>query len=668
MKIVVVDPGLSGPAGHNGSTFEELARELPSRGLRPVFLVSRGCPPGALAAPGVEVRRLFSLDGYTNLERAFTDESQFDALLAGVEGELRTVDWDGVQAVLMPTAYPLHLIALARVLPDVLPPGARAAVSIGLLMPVSFWVSQPTLAVPLGEMMLTAVCVLKHHFDAFVYSETGRYEFGETTMELPRMLPAISGETETTIRSLVGSGRDGTSDGGLRFGFFGSPFASKGIEVLHRAAALVTASGSWCNRLELVLPAGQQRLAGRFTSLGARVSASSRSRDNAEYLAAMSEVDVVLLPYDPAHYGSKLSGVLFEALALGKPVVVTDGCEPLIAFLDQSAPGSYVLCGFDAESLAEVLAMPADRFDSIAQAARASAPVVLAMKSMSRHLAAAGIRLPRVAAAQPRSVATETPSKGGAAVTPVVSIVIPVFQRESLIEATIESALAQTFTRIEVVVVDNASSDATVAVAHRIAARDPRVVVHRNATNVGPVRNWIEGVRLARAPFVKLLFSDDLIGPRFVEKMLPPLLDPEVAFSICPAVVGDAPWQGRLFYAPFDRATRIAQDVFESLSLASFGRLPLSPCAGMFRRDDLLQSLRTHLDGVNEYDFSATGAGVDWLTYMLTARRYAQVAFDPEPLVYFRSHPGSITIADEGGAVWRGYQLAVNWYRKAATA
>ena len=43
-------------------------------------------------------------------------------------------------------------------------------------------------------------------------------------------------------------------------------------------------------------------------------------------------------------------------------------------------------------------------------------------------------------------------------------------------------------------------------------------------------------------------------------------------------------------------------------------------------------------------------------------------AFDPEPLVYFRSHPGSITIADEGGAVWRGYQLAVNWYRKAATA
>jgi hypothetical protein len=88
----------------------------------------------------------------------------------------------------------------------------------------------------------------------------------------------------------------------------------------------------------------------------------------------------------------------------------------------------------------------------------------------------------------------------------------------------------------------------------------------------------------------------------------------------------------------------------------------------LFRRADLLQSLRTHLDGVADYDFSATGSGVDWLAYLLTARRYPRVAFEPEPLAFFRAHPGSLTIGDRSGHVWRGYELAARWYRGGGAA
>lgn len=699
MKIAIIDPGCSGPQGHNGAMFEEFARALPAAGYAPAFYVSRSAAAGALAAPGVTVRRPFSIDGYADHGPILASEAAFSQSLAMIEGELRTIAWDDVEAVLMPTAYPLHLIALGRVLPTVLPPD-RVAVAVGLLMPVSFWAPQPEIADALGAMMLTALEALRHHGPTLAYSETGSFAFGATRLELPRLLPPVAPATaELLAQHLARQPDDPAADDaalagtdapagaaaapapdappgaarGMRFGFFGSPFTSKGINLLRDAAAQAVAAGAWDNELHVVLPDNQARVAGAFDRMGPGVHASSRERGNAEFLAAMAAVDVVLLPYDPAHYGDKLSGVLFEAIALGKPVVVTDGCTPMLAWLEQHAPGTYVACPYDAAALAEVLRLPAAAVQPLGHAARASAPLVAQLKSMRRYLAAAGIRdpQPRAPALQlvaSRSDATPPDDASAAAEAPIVSIVIPAWRRETMIEAAIESALAQTVRQIEVIVVDNDSPDQTEAVARRVAARDPRVRVYRNPENVGPVRNWIEGLRRARAPFVKLLFSDDLIDPQFVQRMLPPLLDPTVAFSVCQAIVGEQPWQGRRFYAAFDDSTMLSRQAFETLSLSQIGCLPLSPGAGLFRRADLLLSLRTHLQGVRDYDFSATGSGVDWLSYLLTAQRYPRVAYVAEPLAFFRAHPDSLTIADRDGHVWRGYQLAAAWFKQVAAA
>lgn len=665
MKIVIIDPGCSGPAGHNGSLFEEFGRELPALGFTPTYLVSRRTPRGALAMPGMAVLPLFAFDGYTRNGPAFTDEAACAATLAQIEAELRSVDWQGVAAVLMPTVYPLHLIALARVLPTVVP-ADTVRVSLGFLMPVSFWVEQSEIAEQLGALMLSATQLLQHHGPTLAYAESGRYAFGETVLDLPRLLPPVSLQTDRLVAALREPAETG-AESSVRFGFFGSAFGSKGIALLHRAVQQRCAAGNWPHRVDLVLPAGAKGIVDNFSGFGPKVQATSRARTNAEFLQAMAAVDVVLLPYDPAHYGDKLSGVLFEALALGKPVVVTDGCAPLLQWLEQTAPGSYAACPYEAGALAELLNLGADVWRPLAAAAQTSAPIVCAAKSMRRYLACAGIVAPRASASivVARSRASRPANDG---VTPLVSVVIPAWNRASMIEAAIDSACRQSVRDIEIIVMDNASTDDTEQVARRMAAGDPRVQVHRNASNVGPVRNWIEGIRRARAPFVKILFSDDLIDPRFIERMLPPLLEPEVAFSFCPAVVGEVPWQGKLFYAAFDRATQLSREVYESLSLAAIGQLPLSPGAALFRRADLLQSLRTHLDGVVDYDFSATGSGVDWLTYLLTARRYPRVAFHHEPLAFFRSHPGSLTIGDRDGSVWRGYELAARWFVQGGAA
>ena len=123
---------------------------------------------------------------------------------------------------------------------------------------------------------------------------------------------------------------------------------------------------------------------------------------------------------------------------------------------------------------------------------------------------------------------------------PKVSILIPVYNREILIGDCIQSALEQTFTDFEIVLVDNASTDNTWAICQQFALRDSRIRVFRNETNVGPVRNWIRCVQKARGEYSKMLFSDDLIEAECVERLLLPLINPDVGLVFCAARIGES--------------------------------------------------------------------------------------------------------------------------------
>src|SRR5918998_3254804 len=70
-------------------------------------------------------------------------------------------------------------------------------------------------------------------------------------------------------------------------------------------------------------------------------------------------------------------------------------------------------------------------------------------------------------------------------VTPRVSVVIPAFNVAGCLERALDSALNQTIPDLEILVVDDGSSDATLEVACRVAARDSRIRVMRNERNLG---------------------------------------------------------------------------------------------------------------------------------------------------------------------------------------
>ena len=94
--------------------------------------------------------------------------------------------------------------------------------------------------------------------------------------------------------------------------------------------------------------------------------------------------------------------------------------------------------------------------------------------------------------------------------TPLVSVVVACRNESQWIRATLESALAQTWTRIEVLVVDDGSTDDTAAIVESI--RDPRLrLIRQPAKGACAARNI--GLREARGALIQMLDGDDLIAP-----------------------------------------------------------------------------------------------------------------------------------------------------------
>jgi len=101
-----------------------------------------------------------------------------------------------------------------------------------------------------------------------------------------------------------------------------------------------------------------------------------------------------------------------------------------------------------------------------------------------------------------------------------ISVVIPTFNRAELLRKAVASVLAQQGDHFEVVISDNCSSDDTPEVMAAFAV-DPRVVVSRNASNLGMVGNWRKGIfELARGEWFILMSDDDyLMDPDYLLKV-----------------------------------------------------------------------------------------------------------------------------------------------------
>ena len=103
---------------------------------------------------------------------------------------------------------------------------------------------------------------------------------------------------------------------------------------------------------------------------------------------------------------------------------------------------------------------------------------------------------------------------------PLISICIPVFNGAPFLRKAIQSASNQTLQNIEILIIDDQSSDNSTAIISEYAKTDSRIRFFRNINRLGLVGNWNRCIELAKGEWIKFLFQDDLLEPDCLEKMI----------------------------------------------------------------------------------------------------------------------------------------------------
>ncbi|MEZ4515552.1 MAG: glycosyltransferase family 2 protein [Chloroflexota bacterium] len=101
---------------------------------------------------------------------------------------------------------------------------------------------------------------------------------------------------------------------------------------------------------------------------------------------------------------------------------------------------------------------------------------------------------------------------------PKVSIGLPVYNGANFLAEALDAILAQTYRDFEVVIVDNASEDATPEICRAYAEKDSRIHFHQNEKNIGAADNYNLSFELARGEYFRWAAHDDLIAPTFLER------------------------------------------------------------------------------------------------------------------------------------------------------
>ncbi|MBR9837350.1 MAG: glycosyltransferase family 2 protein [Rhodobacteraceae bacterium] len=210
---------------------------------------------------------------------------------------------------------------------------------------------------------------------------------------------------------------------------------------------------------------------------------------------------------------------------------------------------------------------------------------------------------------------------------PTVSVVLPVHNRSSLVTRAIDSVLAQTYRDIELIAVDDASTDDTPDTLAGYS-HDPRFRTVRNAQNLGAAGTRNVGIGLARGRYLAFQDSDDRWFPEKLETQLKVLQ----ASADCRACYSGAVYYSKenSYYIPREGARGAPKgDIFADTLMIN----PTTPQTLLIERSLLTET------GV--FDDSLR-INEDW-DLALRLARATQFAFVPEPMVMIYRTPDSVS-------------------------
>jgi glycosyltransferase involved in cell wall biosynthesis len=218
---------------------------------------------------------------------------------------------------------------------------------------------------------------------------------------------------------------------------------------------------------------------------------------------------------------------------------------------------------------------------------------------------------------------------------PILTVLMAVYNGERYIRTSVESVLRQSFEDFEFLIINDQSTDRTLAILEEFQKKDPRVVIHTNQNNLGQTKSLNAGLRLARGKYVARMDADDFALPHWLETQVAAARkNPEAAVISTQALVIDDK----------NSIRRIARSpaAMPSIILRSFTFSPVNHVGSILKKETVIKN-----GGYDEHYKTAA----DFDLWGKLVRNGESICSSEAVLVAIRMHPQSysMTEIDKGG-------------------
>jgi len=233
--------------------------------------------------------------------------------------------------------------------------------------------------------------------------------------------------------------------------------------------------------------------------------------------------------------------------------------------------------------------------------------------------------------------------------TPRATVAIPTLNRQEYLQLALQSALAQTWPNLEIIVSDNGSTDGTAALLAEID--DPRLVRLRQQATIPVFDHWDSCLRAATGDYFLVLSDDDLLAPDAIEQMVQVFEDArargeELGFVTCRTTVIDGSGATKYRGSPLP-----VPSTPENVVLAFFrSQCEIVPCGVLFPTSAIRSGYRQYADA-----YSLAADAVVWIKRIIETGR---AGFVDRDLAFYRAHDN--TTAKTPLSKWYSENLALS--------
>lgn len=245
---------------------------------------------------------------------------------------------------------------------------------------------------------------------------------------------------------------------------------------------------------------------------------------------------------------------------------------------------------------------------------------------------------------------------------PLVSVIIPVYDPGPYLEKCLESVCGQTLEDLEIVCVDDRSTDTSPEVLQAWAARDPRIRVLSHTQNRGCAATRNTGMAAARGRYIHFMDSDDWIDPGYLEELVTIAERENLPLVMNSQIILEFPDDTHLRFEPGNFGETVGFDTTGYVDYPSnIGNFTYSNCCCLYRRD-YLQELGVHFPEGLDY--------TDNYFHIATFLPQKQIYLTNENAYHYAIHNNSICTKDiqiaEKYDIFYVYKHIYDYYRQTA--